>query len=58
MILYMRYVDAKNKVSVQSHQVWDRDRFVETRKSDWKKEGGMATEVNRDVYREHNWSKS
>jgi len=58
MILYMRYVDAKNKVSVQSHQVWDAERFLAQRKADWKKEGGTATEVNRDVYRRHNWAKS
>jgi hypothetical protein len=57
MTLYMRYVDAKNNVSVQSHQVWDRDRFLATRKADWEKEGGTATEVNQEVYRRHAWGK-
>ena len=57
MIVYMRYVDAKGNVAVQSHQVWDKDRFLTRRKTDWEKEDGTATEVNQDVYKRHNWRK-
>jgi len=57
MTVYMRYVDKKGGVSVQSHQVWDKGRFLAARKADWEKEDGTATEVNQDTYRRHNWKK-
>lgn len=55
MTLYMRYVDKHGNVTVQAHQVWDKERFVEARQADQMKEGGSVTEVDADTYRRHNW---
>lgn len=55
--LYMRYTDAKNNVSIVSHQTWDAARFIASQKAAYEKEDGTATEVNQDVYRRHNWNK-
>ncbi len=53
--LYLRHEDKHGSVSVQSHQVWDRERFLEAQKVAAEKEGGVVTEVNQETYRRHNW---
>lgn len=57
MTVYMKYTDKNGSSSVQSHQCWDKDIFLATRKADWVKEGGAAVEVDSQTYREANWSK-
>lgn len=56
-MIYMRYTDAAGKVWVQSHVVWDRDRFVAARKEEYRKLGGAVEQVTQGVYREYAWGK-
>lgn len=55
MMIYMRYTDAAGKVSIQGHNVWDRDRFVAARKAEHEKLGGTAEQISQHAYREHVW---
>ncbi len=58
MTVYMKYTDKKGSSSVQSHQVWDKGRFLAARAAEAEKEGGSAVEVDSGTYREANWRKS
>lgn len=57
MTLYMKYSDKHGNVSIQQHQVWDRERFIHAQMTAHAKEGGTALPTDQEDYRDHNWSK-
>jgi hypothetical protein len=57
MTLYMKYCDARGNVSIQQHQVWDKDLFVASQQKAYAKEGGSAVVTDAADYRDHNWTR-
>lgn len=54
--LYLAYTE-KDATTIQQHQVWDRDLFIEAQQKEWGKKGVTVGEATEQEYRGKHWPK-